>query len=524
MSEHPTSTPGRPYSDLQFRDYLEIALHRKWWIILTTIAVFVTMWVVAARLPSIYSAQTVILVDPQKVPDAYVPSTISSTIGERLSAIKQQVLSPSRLKHLITSMNLYPQLKERKSEQEIIEIMQKATNVDVVGSGGGRLSAFSIRYNGKNPTEVAQVTTRLAALFIEENLKVREQQSTGTTEFFDTELAQTKKQLEEKDNDLRAIKSRYIMDLPESKQYHLEQLTSLRNQLKNIQDRISRAQQEKVFVQSQNIAPVIDLDEGLGGGNSPNESQIQKLETQLSELQSRYGSNHPDVRKTAKALEQLKSKAASEAEKQPAQQPAQTTKVPSSRRKNPVLEARLAQLNQEIEEQTKLEPQLQHQIDFHVSKLERVPVFEQQLSGQMRDYDNLRAHYSHLLDKKLSADMANALESRQKGERFVILDPAVVPEKPYAPNRILIRLAGLVGGLLGGLGLAILKEMTDESVRNEREAAKIIGKPVLVGIPRIRSAAQNRRERLLAVGAVAGTVICATGLGWLIARGTEWMM
>lgn len=508
--------------ELQIRDYLEIGLHRKWWIILTAIAIFVATWVVASRLPSIYSAQTVILVDPQKVPDAYVPSTISSTIGERLATIKQQVLSPTRLKRLITSMNLYPQLKERKSEQEIIEIMQKATSVEVVGSGGGHLSAFSIKFTGKNPVEAAQVANQLATLFIEENIKVREQQSSGTTEFLDTELEQTKRQLQQKEDDLRTIKSKYIMDLPESKQFHLEELTSLRNQLKDIQERISRSQQEKVFIQSQNAAPVIDLDASLGGGgSSPNQSQIQKLETRLAELQSRYGSNHPDVRKTQKELDQLKSK---DAEEKPTEAPVQAPKSASSRRRNPVLEARLQQLNQEIEEQTRLQPKLQQQIDFHVSKLERVPVFEQQISGLMRDYDNLRVHYGRLLDKKLSADMANALESRQKGERFVILDPATTPEKPTAPNRLLIRLAGLLGGLLGGIGLAVMAEVTDESVRNEREAARIMGKPVLVGIPHILNSDQNRRQTMRAIAAVTGTVICAAALGFLIARGTEWIM
>lgn len=528
MTDSHSPGPAGPFGELQVRDYLEIALNRKWWIILTTLSVFVVTAVVATRLPSMYSAQTVILVDPQKVPDAYVPSTISSTIFERLSTIKQQVLSPSRVKRLIVSMNLYPNLKQHKSEQEIIEILQKATSVDVVGSGGGRLSAFSIKFSGKNPVEVAAIANQLAASFIEENLKVREQQSSGTTEFLDTELQQTKKQLEQTEEELRSIKSRYIMDLPESKQFHLEALTSLRSQLKDAQDRISRAQQEKVFLQSQNFAPVVDLDSSLGSngsGTSGQDSQIQKLETRLAELQSRYGSNHPDVRKAQKELDQAKAKAGSQEEKQQqAEAPVQPVRRSGTRRRNPVLEARLQQLNQEMDEQNRLQSQLQKQIDFHVAKLERVPVFEQQISGLMRGYDSLRAHYTQLLDKKLSADMANALESRQKGERFVVLEPATVPEKPYAPNRILIRLAGLIGGLLGGIGLAVMAEMTDESVRNEREATRIMGKPVLVGIPRILSAEQNRRERLRAIAAVAATVICATGLGLLIARGVEWMM
>ncbi len=524
MDHRPGSATRELLGELQIRDYLEIAWNRKWWIILTTIALSISSWVVAGRLPSIYSAQSVILIDPQKVPDSYVPSTISSSIADRLATIKQQVLSPSRLKRLINTMNLYPQLRVRRSEQEIIEIMQKAATVDLVGSGTGRLSSFSIKFSGKNPTEVAQVANQLATMFIEENLKAREQQSSGTTEFLDSELEQTKKQLEQKEGDLRIIKGRYLMDLPESKQFHLEALSSLQNQLKEIRDQIGRAQQEKVYIQSQMLtsAPTIDLDTEQGAGTSPYQGQIEKLETRLADLQSRYGPNHPDVRKVQKELEQLKSKATDEQKKEPSPAPAKPTKP--GRRRNPVLEARLQQLDKEIEEQTRLQPKLQEQIDFHVSKLERVPIFEQQISGLMRDYDTLRAHYSRLLDKKLSADMANALESRQKVERWVVLDPAIIPEKPYAPNRLLIRLAGLLGGLLGGIALAVMAEMADESVRNEREAARIVGKPALVGIPRILNGQQRRREMLRAVGAVAGTAIGATGLGLLIARAAEWIL
>lgn len=529
LSEHQISSnwTGELLGEMRLRDYLDIARRRKSWIILTTLAVSISTLVVALKLPSLYKAETVILVDPQKVPDNYVASAVTTSLGDRFASIKQQVLSPSRLKRLIDSLNLYPRLRGRRSEQELISMVQKAINVDVVSASSGHLNAFSIRYSGKDPVQVAQVANKLASLFMEEDLRVREQQSSGTTEFLEAELQDTKRQLEQKEEELRTIKSRYIMDLPESKQYHLEALTSLRNQLKSIQDRISRAQQEKVYLQSLMVtsAPTIDLDAGMAGtSSSPFQSQIQKLESRLSELQARYGSSYPDVRRVQKELEQLKAKAAAEEEKQPIQVQAEPVGPAPRASRNPVLEAQIQKLNQEIAEQTRLQPQLEEQINFHVSKLERVPVFEQQISGLMRDYDNLHTHYSRLLDKKLSAGMASALESRQQGERFVILDLAVPPEKPFAPNRLLVSLGGLFGGLLGGIALAVMVEMADESVRNEREAAKILGKPVLVGIPRMLTKQQRRWERVRALAVVAGTAVCSLALGLLISRMTGWFL
>src|SRR5262249_36529513 len=261
------------------------------------------------------------------------------------------------------------------------------------------------------------------------------------------ELQETKRKLEAREQQLQAVKRTYVMDLPESKQFHLEALNSLRNQLVSSQDRLRRAEADKMMLQSikNTSAPTVDLDErsSSAGTTSSLQKQLQKLEARLSDLQVRYGPNFPDVRKAQADLDRLRKRAAAEEAHAATAAPTEVVASPPTR-KNPVLDGQVQKLNQEAEEQIKLQTGLQQQIDFHISKLERVPVFEQQIAGLMRDYDSLRSHYQDLLDKKLSAQMASELEVRQKGERFLILDPAPVPDHPYGPNRPLILLAGLL--------------------------------------------------------------------------------
>ena len=522
MSEHPTGTwSGELFGEMQFRSYLEALRRRKWWVVLTATAVFVATTVVAWRMPNLYRAETVILVDPQKVPDNYVPTTVSSTVEDRLSTIEQQLMSPSRLKRIIETMNLYPELRGRVSEQTLIRMMQKSTAITVVDSGSHRLSTFRIVFHGKNPTQTAAVANQLAKLFIDENSKVREQQFYETGAFMDREMRETKADLEKKEQELQRVKSQYILDLPESKQYHLEALTNYRNQLRASQDRVARAHQDKFLVQSLASAPTaVDLDAESSGTISPLQSQVQKLETQLAELRARYGPNYPDVRKLQARLDEVRAQMAAEEKRAPGA--AAASPLPKGVR-NPVLQGQLQKLDREITEQTKLQAQLQEQINFHLSKLERIPIFEQRIGSLMRDYDTLRGHYNNLLSKKLSADMASALETRQKGERFVVLDAAQPPEKPFAPNRPLLTLAGLLGGLLGGMGLAFVIEAADESVRSEREAALILGRPVLAGIPRMWSPQQIRVNKLRVFGAVVGTTVCSAVLGLLISRVSGWL-
>jgi len=262
----PTAAPtasGDAGFNTQIREYLDLVRRRKLWIILLTLGISVCISVVAVRLPSVYRAETVILVDPQKVPDSVVPTSVSGSVADRLSTIRQEVMSPTQLGLLTKEMNLYPGLRNKVSEQVLVARMQKSTSIEVVDSGGQRLSAFRITFTDTDRNQVASVANRIANLFIERNLKARQQHFNGTSQFLETELQETKRQLEEKERLLQDVRSRYIMDLPESKQYHLEAMNTLRDQLRNSQDQVNRDRQSKVYLQSMAglTAPTIDLDQ-----------------------------------------------------------------------------------------------------------------------------------------------------------------------------------------------------------------------------------------------------------------------
>lgn len=516
MSATQPVLPGSPERGgiEEFRHYLDIIVRRKAVVILVTLGFFCCAVVIARRLPNIYRSQTVILVDAQQVPSTYVQSTVSTSLQDRLSTIQQQVMSPTRLKSMIEKNGLFPELRGKVSEDELIQKIQKSTSVDVAG----HFSSFRIAYQGDNPKEVSEIANQLADTFITENTEARQAQFSGTAEFLDNELQETKSKLEAREQQLEAIKASNANDLPESKQFHLEALNNLRAQLAASEDRVRQAKQDKIMLESMmnTNAPTVDVD---GGGTStsasPLQAQIEKLEAHLAELRSQYGPNFPDVRKAQADLDRLKKKDAAKRAQAPPVVSIEP-QVPAGNRKNPVLDAQIHKLDQEIEEQTKLQGPLQQQIDFHLAKLERVPIFEQQIAGLMRDYDSLRSHYQSLLDKKLSAQMASELEARQKGERFVILDPAPIPDRPSGPNRPLLAFAGLMVGLLGGVGLAIAFEMMDQSVRSEHEASELLGIPVLAGIPQMYSATELRSRRIgFAVAAIL-TVSLSCGLGLLI--------
>ncbi|HKV62609.1 MAG TPA: hypothetical protein VJO16_11890 [Candidatus Acidoferrum sp.] len=519
MSEQPTLTvQADPGINTQIREYLDLARRRKLWIILITLGVSTCISVVAMRLPSIYRAETVILVDPQKVPEGIVPSSVSGSVADRLSTIRQEVMSPTQLGVLIKEMNLFPELKDKVSEQALVSRMQRSTTIEVVDSGGQRLSAFRIAFTDTDRYRVAPVANRLASLFIERNLKARQGLVNGTSQFLETELEETKHQLEEKERHLQDIRSRYIMDLPESKQYHLEAMNTLRDQLRSSQDQVNRDRQSKVYIQSMAgmSTQTVDLDQQTNSAKSPYQAQVQKLEMRLKDLQVRYGPNYPDVKKLQNDINQLKAKA--ESEKPETDAPDPQANPATHQPRNPVVEAEVNKLDQDIEDQTKVQAELEKQIQYHVGKLQQVPVFEQQIAGLMRDYDSIRNHYNQLQAKKLDAQMAGNLETHQAGERFEPLDAAITPDGPAGPRRGIMIIGGFFFGLMCGIGVAFLVEVSDESVRHEREAAQIFGKPVLAGIPKITSDKEHAWALWRVASLTAGTAAAAVAFGLVISR------
>src|SRR5436190_967390 len=145
----------RPPSDMS--DYLDIFSRRKWWIILPALIIATSVSLVSIKLPKYYRSQTLILVDPQKVPDAYVKGTVNSDVTDRLQTISQEVLSRTRLQKIIDQFGLYKDQKARVTQEDIIEMMGKDIKVDILtdeaqsSRSKSNSAAFRISYTGKDP-------------------------------------------------------------------------------------------------------------------------------------------------------------------------------------------------------------------------------------------------------------------------------------------------------------------------------------------------------------------------------------
>jgi succinoglycan biosynthesis transport protein ExoP len=531
--------------------YLRLIFHRKWLVLGVTLMVSAGTAIFSHYLPNVYSSETLILVDPQKVPDAYVKSTVTGDVRNRLSTLSQQILSATRLQKIIEALNLYPEDRKKLAREDVITRMRSDISVQVVSDFGATqdLQAFRIGYSGKDARLVAQVTNELASLFIEENLKAREQQATGTTEFLGNQLQETRRDLEQQEAKLKDYRMRHIGEMPEQQSADLQILGQLQSQFQLEGDALNRGEQQKLALQSMMSlsAPVVDLDDNLAnrpkadvksdlkGPEAPKQTSAAAIlnndKAKLAILLSHYTADHPDVKKLKKQIEQeeateaTRSAAAATALPPPIvaddttpQSPAPVIVTKSVAQPinhvNPVIQSQLTTLDAEITRHKEEMQRLSKTVSSYQAKLSAIPLREQEITQLVRDYEISKAHYSQLLGQQLSAETATQLEIRQKGEKFEVLDPGQVAERPARPNRTMINSAGGAGGLILGILLAVGTELFGISIVSPDNVSAAVNVPVLEVIPLIltRDDRRRRTKRLL-VASVASAVVTAIALG-----------
>lgn len=493
----------RPPTDIA--DYLQIFYRRKWWVIIPTVIIGLSVVSLSLKLPKFYRSETLILVDPQKVPAEYVKATVSSDVTDRLQTISQEILSRTRLQRIIDQFGLYKDQQAFTSKEDIIELMRKDIRVEVVteesqSSRKQTSAAFKISFSGKDPALVQQVTRQIASLFIEENLKVRQQQAEGTNEFIESELTKASEKLQEQETKIRAFKAKNMGSLPEQQTANLQVLGQIQGLLQANSDAIGRAQQQKLYLESLLEATSLKKNPAPKTGF---QAELDSRRAQLIAAEEKYTVSHPDVIRLKSEVKALEAKAASLAE-------AEAKNSPSSDQPDQ-MKSQLLSINQELKERTRRQNDLENRIRSLQSRIDVLPAVEQQFSELNRDYLTSKGNYESLLEKKNSSSMAAEMERHAKGEQFRILDPASFPEKPYKPNLLQLNLMGIIGGFIFGCALGFLFELKDPSLHNDKDVAFLVPVRVLGSLPVIMTpasyAAEKKKQKMgYAFGATAAAV------------------
>jgi succinoglycan biosynthesis transport protein ExoP len=469
----------KPPSD--FSQITGLLSRRKLWILIPLLVVPPVIYVGSHFLPRQYTSQTMILVDPQKIPVEYVKATVTSDVTDRLQTISEEVMSRTRLETIAQETELYRDIRAKGGMDQVVAAMRKDITVDVIKGANDKtpVDGFKISYVASNPALAQKVTEKIADLFIAENLKERDQDAQGTESFIEDQLAKARIDLTAQEQKISAFKASHLGSLPEQENANLSMIGEYQSLEQANSEAIDRANQQKTYLQSMlNVS---------GGGKSATAAaaptdlqlQLQTAEQQLATARQSYTEEYPDVVRLREQVAQL--------QQEVKHQPKNAPRVLSASGPNvsQQLESQLLSIQQEIKSRTARQAMLEGQTARLQGNVEGLPTVQSDFESLNRDYTEMQKNYESLLEKEQASGMAAELEHHNQSERFRILDPAGLPTAPSSPNLLLINGGGLAFALILGIVLAVVVDMRDGTMHNADEAEEYLSAPLIIALPTI---------------------------------------
>ena len=503
----------RPYpaeEGINPKDYLAIISRRKWSLIIPTLAIFFMAVAVALLLPSVFRSEATILIEEQEVPEDFVRAPVTSYAEQRLQMINQRIMSSVRLMEIIERFGLYKELQDKLTSEEIVEKMREDTqmapiSVEVLDRRTGRPGmatiAFSLAYEGKDsPNKVQQVANRLTSLFLDENLQVRVRQTAETARFLEEEMKRVKVSLDEIESKIADYKKAHLNELPELLSVNLQAVNDNERKIDVLNEQLKSLKEREGYLQTQlaNVSPELVA-------QRQDQQRFEELKVQLVNLQSRFSESYPDVIKTKAEIAALEKQLADSAS---------TNGKDGALPDNPAyinLASQLSSTKSDISSVFQQINDLRAKEETYRKRLEATPGVEEKYRILLTDRDTIKAKYNDLMMKLMEAQVSHGLEKEQKGERFTLIDPPKLPEKPYKPNRMAIMLIGLVLGLGAGAGTAAFNEFVNDTALSTEDLQRAGLVPVLGSIPYLVSAEEIRTRKkhrmTICVGVVSIVII-----------------
>jgi polysaccharide chain length determinant protein (PEP-CTERM system associated) len=475
------------HRELTMEDYADI-LRRRFWLILTSTILLLGVGIgVSHIIPPQYQSQTLILIEQQKVPEDYVKPVVEQDLGALLASMKEQILSRSRIEPIIKRYNLFAQ--GQASMDDRVALMQNAIGIKPIPSGqSGGMPGFFIMFKAQDAHTAQQVCSEIASLFVSENLNARQQSAEGTTAFLKQQLDDSKKNLDAQDAKLATFQQKYFGRLPEQEQSNTNTLQALTTQLDAVTQSLNRNQQDVTFLQAMVAQQTHDLQYAEPAAASAvvdeRKTELNRLIAQRQALNALYTPDHPDVVEISHKIAELQAQIA-----RASAEPAPAVAAPTFNRPDPPqlqqLKAQLRAAQQAMADAKQEQAGIEQQVRNYESRIASSPQVEEEYKQITRDHETALEFYNSLLKKMNESSMATALEQRQQGEQFLMMDAPNLPEAPIFPNRLMFAAGGLAFGLFLGMLLAGLLEYLNTTLRSERDVWAFTKLPTLVVISHI---------------------------------------
>src|SRR6266403_705798 len=451
-------------------DYLLILRKHQWLILSFLLAVVSIVSIATFRMQPVYSTTARIEIDrentsvlPFQGADSYDFMVDMDNYIETQSRI---LTSETLALHTIRNSGLIPHAEMQGapagSEAITSGSLANHTRPPELGEFLGSLTVkrvpqsrlLDVNFESTDPQLAAQILNAHIANFMEENFRSRYDTTAKATLWLTDQLSELKVKVQNSEDARLAYERQHqIWELDDKQNITTQRLTDLNKEVTDAQSERMRKEALYEFAKAGNIDVVPQLREN----NTLQELMKKHSEvyTQYLDALNQYGPNFPKVQREQAQLKEIEGMMDTE--------------------KRNILEAlgndynaarqREGLLNEALNDQkTEVNLMAQSMVEYNILK---------------RDAEGYKTMYDGLLTKLKEANIAAGLKS----SNIRVIDPAMVPATPSRPAKTRNIALSFLVGLVGGIGLALLREYLDDTVKTPDDIETLARLPSLAVVP-----------------------------------------
>lgn len=513
-----------PRKDLY--DYVELLRRRR--TLIVAVAAFLVAFsaALAFLLPAVYRSTATILIEEQEIPPDLVRSAIASYADQRIETIKQQVMTRSTLWKIVEQYDLYRKLRKRSPTEEVLSRFVDDIQIDVINvkvidkrtqNPTQATIAFTLAYDGESPELAQKVANELTSLFLGQNLKTRERHAQETTAFLKRESENLARHIQELEEKIADVKRRADGALPDLVQLNMQLMNQAQRELIEADRDIRSLKERKTYLEgelatlkphtpiisvsgerlldtserlkalrakyaseSAYLAPdhpdiikmkqeisSLEKETGVTDGREELSKRLTAERAALADLRERASESHPDVVRAQEVVASL------EQELKAAK--ARSAKPSGVKPENPAyinIQSQLASTTASLQSLLAAREDLKRRTSEYAKRLEMTPTVEPEYLDLVRDRENSVHKYQEITSRLMEAQVSAELEVQRKGERFSLINPPELPEKPDRPNRAAILLLGAFLAVAGGVGTGVVADNVDRKIHTAEQLGR----------------------------------------------------
>lgn len=454
-------------NEMDYKRYLVLIKRDKKLCIIIALLIMTLVTAGSYLIPNKYQASSTVFIEKSVISEMLKGLTFTPSTEDKIKVLTYALNSRTLITKIIDELDLRKSGDSAELENLIVNL-QKNTQIKIRDREG----LFVISFQDNNPKLARDYVNALVRRYIDENTSAKREESYGATQFLADQLSTFRDKLQKSEEEANAFKrgpgSIATMD-PSSL-------------LKDINDSQQRADDLKI-----RAAQIETTMAGLGRVYSA-QSNLPALQKRLQELQLQYTDSYPEIIRLKEEIRGVEAQMKS----------AKPTVV------RPNESPEYDRLNSELRAIRQAEANLSVNIARNRSLLQNIPAARAELDNLEREKQSQKNLYESMLSRQGQSEVSKQMTVQDKSTVFRVVDPAILPIKPVSPNRMKLILLGMLAGIGGGIGLVVLKDQMDDSIKSV-DMASLFGLPILGIIPRIEDpklrAVQTRQDRRLFIAA-----------------------